>query len=63
MELACHDDQASLNWVIDLAIHLDNLIKSQPSRHALANLPSVTDHYDPMQISRAKLSLTESERR
>lgn len=51
MELTCHDDQVTLDALIDLAIRLDQLIQcwSKVSGLACLSAPSVSP--EPMQIS------------
>ncbi|KAI2650571.1 Transposon Tf2-9 polyprotein [Labeo rohita] len=66
-ELACRDEGRSLEEFIELAIHIDNLIRSRrPSRFNTLNPPSVSltnTHPEPMQLGFTRLTPEERERR
>lgn len=64
-ELACRDEGRNLDQFIDLAIRIDNLIRSRlqtrdPSTLS-AVLPATTSDSEPMQIGLARLSPEERE--
>ncbi|KAL0151605.1 hypothetical protein M9458_053088 [Cirrhinus mrigala] len=66
-ELACRDEGRGLEEFIELAIHIDNLIRSRrPSRFNTLNLPSISPpntHSEPMQLGFTRLTTEERERR
>lgn len=58
-ELACRDDGRNLDQFIDLAIRIDNLIRSRrPTRSfpVLSPVPSTSYESEPMQIGFTRLS-------
>lgn len=62
-ELTCRDGQVSLNSLIDMVIHLNNLICNHQACQVKVNPTSPTDDQKPMQIARTKLSPTEHNQR
>lgn len=58
-ELACSDKQTTLDTLIDLSIHLDNLLCSRPTlQHAIAKTPSF-EAPTPMDICCTRLTSSE----
>ncbi|XP_051563312.1 uncharacterized protein LOC127446447 [Myxocyprinus asiaticus] len=65
-ELACRDEDRTLDQFIDLAIRIDNLIRSRrPNRFTspLSQTNQPSDNAEPMQVGRTHLSTEERERR
>ncbi len=63
-ELACRDEGKSLSEVIDLAIQIDNLIRSRRSTRATPRyMPETTTVAEPMQLGFTHLTPEERERR
>ncbi len=64
-ELACRDEGRSLDQFIDLAIQIDNLVRSRRQPHFLAASPGMTSppEPEPMQLGFTHLSTEERERR
>ncbi len=65
-ELACRDEGKTLEQFIDLAIRLDNLMRSpRPSRHSPIQTSAftITPEPEPMQVGVTRLSSEERERR
>ncbi|KAL0187127.1 hypothetical protein M9458_018797, partial [Cirrhinus mrigala] len=66
-ELACRDEGRSLEEFIELAVHIDNVIRShRPSQFNMLNLPSISPtntHSEPMQLGFTRLTPEERERR
>ncbi len=64
-ELACRDEGRSLDQFIDLAIHIDNLVRSRRQPRFLAASAGMTSppEPEPMQLGFTHLSTEESERR
>lgn len=63
MEMACHDEKVSLDPVIDLAIHLENLLHKHPAPHLSHPLTEPFAQPEPMQLSCIRISADERERR
>ncbi len=64
-ELACRDEGRSLDQFIDLAIHIDNLVRSRRQPRFLAASAGMTSppEPEPMQLGFTHLSTEERERR
>ncbi|KAI2653667.1 Transposon Tf2-9 polyprotein [Labeo rohita] len=63
-ELACRDEGRSLNEYINLAIQVDNLIRSRRPSHTSTRLPlETTPTTEAMQVGTVHLTLEERERR
>ncbi|KAL0168445.1 hypothetical protein M9458_036667, partial [Cirrhinus mrigala] len=67
VELACRDEDLSLEQYIDLSIRVDNVMRARRSNRPSAPLPlpslSAKAAPEPMQVGTTKLTLEESERR
>lgn len=57
-ELACRDEGSSLNSFIELAIHIDNLLRTRPSRAPISSSPVP----EPMQLGYTRLQPEEREK-
>ncbi|KAI2658093.1 Transposon Tf2-6 polyprotein [Labeo rohita] len=66
VELACHDEDLSLEQYIDLSIRVDNVMRARRSNHPSTPLPlpplSAEAVPEPMQVGTTKLTLEERER-
>jgi len=65
-ELACRDEDKTLDQFIDLAIRIDNLIRSRRSYRptcSSSQMSQPSDPTEPMQVGRTHLSTEERERR
>jgi len=65
-ELACRDEGRNLDQFIELAIQIDNLIRSRKntqSRNVRSSPPTVHDNTEPMQVNSYHLSEEERNRR
>lgn len=65
-ELACRDEGKNLDQFIELAIRIDNLIRSRlPNRvpSALSSAATITSDHEPMQIGFTHISSEEKKRR
>lgn len=60
-ELACLDDQISLDYINDMAIHLDKLLRNCQVYHRAGSPTGAPDFPELMQITLSKLSSTEHE--
>ncbi|KAL0157403.1 hypothetical protein M9458_048649 [Cirrhinus mrigala] len=67
VELACRDEDLSLEQYIDLSIRVDNVMRARKSSRFTSSLPLPTPSseapVEPMQLGSTKLSLEERERR
>lgn len=61
-ELACRDDEATHNSLIDLYILLDNLLRNQNRYLPILPANTLSEPMEPMQIGCTHLSTTESKR-
>ena len=62
-ELACRYEGKDLNQYIDLAIQVDNLIRSRRSGTAHLYFQETTSDHEPMQVGFTHLTAKERERR
>ncbi|KAI2665817.1 Transposon Tf2-9 polyprotein [Labeo rohita] len=67
VELACHDEDLTLEQYIDLSIRVDNVMRARRSNRSSVPLPlpplSSETGPEPMQLGSTKLTLEERERR
>ncbi|KAL0155832.1 hypothetical protein M9458_050095, partial [Cirrhinus mrigala] len=67
VELACRDEDLSLNQYIDLSIRVDSILRarktSRPSTSVSLPVPTTQETPEPMQLGATKLTLEERERR
>lgn len=62
-ELACRDDQLTLDSLIDLAIRLDRLLRSRGPIRSEVEVPVQESPVEPMQLGQTRVSMQERERR
>ncbi|KAM9530504.1 uncharacterized protein ACWYII_042142 isoform 1-T5 [Salvelinus alpinus] len=60
-ELACRDDNISLDALIVMAIHLDNLLRERPPRHLPDSFGSPEAEPEPMAVGATHFSATSPE--
>ncbi|KAI2663045.1 Transposon Tf2-6 polyprotein [Labeo rohita] len=67
VELACRDEDLSLNQYIDLSIRVDNVMRARRSNRSLMPTfqpqPTVSNAPEPMQLGATKLTTEERQRR
>lgn len=61
-KLACHDDDTTLETLIEMAIRLDHLLQDRKSQVFFVSKPKLSPP-EPMQLGRAQITPTERMRR
>jgi hypothetical protein len=61
-ELACRNEDLTLDQLITMAIHLDNLLRRRPSR-GFGSLPGTSSETEAMEVGTTHLAPEECQRR